>query len=57
MSVGIALIGEPPIIFLGEPSTGMDPVTRRFMWDVTDDVNGSAKLGSDADLMAAELKR
>ena len=33
LSVAIALIGNPPIVFLDEPSTGMDPVSRRFMWD------------------------
>mmetsp|Transcript_25625 Transcript_25625/g.41335 ORF Transcript_25625/g.41335 Transcript_25625/m.41335 type:complete len:427 (-) Transcript_25625:250-1530(-) len=31
LSVGIALVGGPPIVFLDEPSTGMDPVSRRFM--------------------------
>jgi len=38
LSVAMALIGEPPIVFLDEPSTGMDPVARRFMWKVIDDV-------------------
>jgi ABC-type multidrug transport system ATPase subunit len=33
-SVAIALISAPPIIFLDEPSTGMDPVAKRFMWRV-----------------------
>jgi len=33
LSVAIALIGNPPIVFLDEPSTGIDPVSRRFMWD------------------------
>lgn len=28
------MIGNPPIVFLDEPSTGMDPEARRFMWDV-----------------------
>ncbi|GMI20925.1 hypothetical protein TeGR_g12 [Tetraparma gracilis] len=34
LSVAIAMIGGPSIVFLDEPSTGMDPVARRFMWDV-----------------------
>eukprot|EP01038_Epipyxis_sp_PR26KG_P005748 gene5748-7937_t len=34
LSVAIATIGNPSIVFLDEPSTGMDPVARRFMWRV-----------------------
>lgn len=34
LSVAISLLGNPPLVFLDEPSTGMDPVARRFMWDV-----------------------
>ena len=34
LSVAIALIGNPPVIFLDEPSTGVDPVAKRFMWRV-----------------------
>ena len=33
LCVGLALVGNPPIVFLDEPSTGMDPASRRFMWD------------------------
>jgi ABC-type multidrug transport system ATPase subunit len=29
LSVAVATIGEPSIVFLDEPSTGMDPVARR----------------------------
>jgi hypothetical protein len=29
LSVGVAMIGNPRIVFLDEPSTGMDPVARR----------------------------
>ena len=31
LSVAIAMLGNPPIVFLDEPSTGMDPKARRFM--------------------------
>ena len=34
LSVAIAMICNPPIILLDEPSTGMDPEARRFMWGV-----------------------
>jgi len=33
LSVAIALIGSPKIVFLDEPSTGVDPVARRWMWN------------------------
>ncbi|CAN0348380.1 unnamed protein product [Pylaiella littoralis] len=32
LSVAIAMIGDPQIVFLDEPSTGMDPMARRMMW-------------------------
>jgi len=34
LSVACATIGNPQIVFLDEPSTGMDPVARRDMWEV-----------------------
>lgn len=34
LCVAIALIGSPQIILLDEPSAGMDPESRRFMWSV-----------------------
>ncbi|XP_031740232.1 ABC transporter A family member 1 isoform X2 [Cucumis sativus] len=34
LSVAIAMIGEPPVVILDEPSTGMDPIAKRVMWDV-----------------------
>lgn len=33
-SLAIALLGSPAVIFLDEPSSGMDPLARRHMWDV-----------------------
>ncbi|KAH8940362.1 hypothetical protein BDL97_15G085100 [Sphagnum fallax] len=34
LSVAIALIGDPKVVYLDEPTTGMDPVTRRHVWDI-----------------------
>jgi len=34
LSVACATIGAPQIVFLDEPSTGMDPVSRRDLWKV-----------------------
>jgi len=34
LSLAIALIGSPRVVFLDEPSSGMDPASRRHMWDV-----------------------
>ncbi|CAI2386824.1 unnamed protein product [Moneuplotes crassus] len=38
LSVAMAMIGNPPIIFLDEPSTGMDPKAKRFMWSVISNI-------------------
>jgi ABC-2 type transport system ATP-binding protein len=34
LDVGLALIGDPDIVFLDEPTTGFDPSARRAAWDV-----------------------
>lgn len=34
LSVAISAIGNPRIIFFDEPTTGMDPVSRRDVWDL-----------------------
>ena len=34
LSLAIALIGDPKVVFLDEPTTGMDPVTRRSVWNM-----------------------
>jgi ABC-type multidrug transport system ATPase subunit len=34
LSVALGTIGDPPVIFMDEPTTGMDPVSRRKAWNV-----------------------
>lgn len=43
LSVAIAMLGNPPIVFLDEPSTGMDPEARRFMWNVISRISTKRK--------------
>lgn len=34
LSVAIALMGDPKVVYLDEPSTGLDPSSRRLLWGV-----------------------
>merc|ERR1711871_925317 len=34
LSIAISLIGNPKVVYLDEPTTGMDPVTRREVWNM-----------------------
>ncbi|KAI9086495.1 hypothetical protein K1719_031579 [Acacia pycnantha] len=34
LSVAISLIGDPKLVIMDEPTTGMDPITRRHVWDI-----------------------
>lgn len=43
LDVGVALIGNPELVFLDEPTTGFDPDARRQFWDV---ISGLRDLGT-----------
>jgi len=34
LAVACALVGDPQILFLDEPTTGLDPQSRRHLWDI-----------------------
>ena len=46
LSVAMALIGNPPIVFLDEPSTGVDPKAKRFMWTIVSKISTQRKKSS-----------
>jgi ABC-2 type transport system ATP-binding protein len=43
LDVGLALIGDPELIFLDEPTTGFDPSARRAAWSVVDGLRALGK--------------
>src|SRR4051812_3904071 len=46
LSVAMAMIGNPPIVFLDEPSTGVDPKAKRFMWTIVSKISTQRKKSS-----------
>jgi len=38
LDVAMTLLGDPRIIFLDEPTTGLDPRSRRAVWQIIDDL-------------------
>jgi ABC-2 type transport system ATP-binding protein len=43
LDVAIALVGDPELLFLDEPTTGFDPSARREAWDVVKDLAALGK--------------
>jgi ABC-type multidrug transport system ATPase subunit len=39
LSLGISLVGNPSIVFLDEPTTGLDPENKRQIWDILSSIN------------------
>jgi len=43
LSVALALVNDPELVFLDEPTTGMDPAARRALWDVVLSLKGEGR--------------
>ncbi|MGA2033015.1 MAG: ATP-binding cassette domain-containing protein [Thermoguttaceae bacterium] len=40
LALGCAILHQPPILFLDEPTSGVDPLSRRRFWDLIYDMSG-----------------
>jgi len=43
LDLGLALIGDPELLFLDEPTTGFDPNARREAWDIVRSLTGEGR--------------
>lgn len=43
LAMACALVGDPELLFLDEPTTGLDPQARRHLWDLVDGLKRSGR--------------
>jgi ABC-2 type transport system ATP-binding protein len=43
LDVALGLVGDPEVLFLDEPTTGLDPVARREMWSMIEGLKSAGK--------------
>lgn len=42
-SIAVGLVNDPKVLFLDEPTTGLDPQARRHLWELVQKINKSGK--------------
>jgi ABC-2 type transport system ATP-binding protein len=43
LAMACALVGDPELLFLDEPTTGLDPQARRHLWDLVDQLRNAGR--------------
>jgi ABC-2 type transport system ATP-binding protein len=43
LAMACALVGDPELLFLDEPTTGLDPQARRHLWDLVDSLKQAGR--------------
>jgi ABC-2 type transport system ATP-binding protein len=43
LAVALALVNDPELVFLDEPTTGLDPAARRSLWDLVRDLKSAGR--------------
>jgi ABC-2 type transport system ATP-binding protein len=43
LALAVALVGDPEVLFLDEPTTGLDPASRRGLWDVIESLKARGR--------------
>lgn len=43
LALGAAILHDPPVLFLDEPTSGVDPIARRTFWDLIDQLSQAGR--------------